>query len=59
MQVTLANVAQDNLGGVRGSINEDLMQDMVHEAFGINRDVGIEANESIDEVESREHGLHE
>ncbi|KAF7808114.1 uncharacterized protein G2W53_040275 [Senna tora] len=32
---------------------------MVREAFGINRDVGIEANESIDEVESREHGLHE
>ncbi|KAF7808408.1 uncharacterized protein G2W53_035151 [Senna tora] len=29
---------------------------MVHEAFGFNRDVGIKANESIDEVESREHG---
>ncbi|KAF7802497.1 hypothetical protein G2W53_041608 [Senna tora] len=44
--------------GEGGLSNQDLMQDMVKDAFGFSRNVGVEAYESVDEVESGVHGLH-
>ncbi|KAF7835390.1 hypothetical protein G2W53_010249 [Senna tora] len=45
--------------GEGGLSNQDLMQDMVKDAFGFCRNVGVEAHESVDEVESGVHGLHQ
>ncbi|KAF7820955.1 hypothetical protein G2W53_026410 [Senna tora] len=52
-----SNISQDRITDIGGLPDQDQMQDMVREAVGFNRNVEIEANEFIDEVESTVHGF--
>ncbi|KAF7826633.1 mucin-1-like isoform X2 [Senna tora] len=53
-----SNIPKGTDIGEGGLSNQDLMQDMVKDAFGFSRNVGVEAHESVDEVESGVHGFH-